>query len=104
MLWSDKRPNTPTIWIPSVIVRQRGPLTFLVDVGQGQLWKQHLDHLKQFTSDDDFGPSLTPSSSLNDAEPPKNETSTATTSSSPRHEQSPASEPSQTETERRYPS
>ena len=59
----DKRPNTPT-WIPGVIVQQRGPLTFLVDVEQGQLWKRHLDHLRQFTSDDDFGSSLTPTSSL----------------------------------------
>ena len=25
----DKRPNTPTTWIPGVIVQQRGPLTFL---------------------------------------------------------------------------
>ena len=63
----------------------------------------HLNHLKQFTSDDDFGPSLSPTSS-DDAEPPKDEAPTATTSSSSSHEQSPASEPSQTETEHRYPS
>ena len=33
-------------WIPGVIVRQLGPLTFLVDVSDGRFWKRHIDHLK----------------------------------------------------------
>ena len=32
--------------IPGEIVRQLGPLTFLVDVAEGRLWKRHVDHVK----------------------------------------------------------
>ena len=34
------------MWIPGVVVQQSGPLTFLVDVGEGRVWKRHIDHLK----------------------------------------------------------
>ena len=33
-------------WIPGVIMKQLGPVSFLVDVGEGRAWKRHLDHLK----------------------------------------------------------
>ena len=33
-------------WIPGEILRQLGPLTFLVDVAEGRLWKSHVDHVK----------------------------------------------------------
>ena len=92
----DKRPNASSTWIPGVIVQQHGPLTFLVDVGQGLLWRRHLDHLKQFPSDDDFGPSLTPASPPGGAIPSPSDTSTTITSTS--------QAAVQTETERRYPS
>ena len=56
----DKRPTASSAWIPGVIVQQRGPLTFLVDVGQGQLWKRHLDHIKwsRTTAEDLAAPPL----------------------------------------------
>ena len=33
-------------WLPGVIGQQLGPLTYLVDVSEGRLWKQHVDHIK----------------------------------------------------------
>ena len=33
-------------WIPGVVLRQLGPLTFTVDVGEGRVWRRHIDHLK----------------------------------------------------------
>ena len=33
-------------WIPGVIMKQLGPVSFLADVGEGRAWKRHLDHLK----------------------------------------------------------
>jgi hypothetical protein len=32
-------------WVPGVIKKQLGPLTFLVEVENGILWKRHIDHL-----------------------------------------------------------
>ena len=34
-------------WIPGTIVQNLGPLTYQVDVGDGQLLKRHIDHLAQ---------------------------------------------------------
>ena len=33
-------------WVPGVIARKLGPLTYLVDVSGGRLWKRHVDHVK----------------------------------------------------------
>ena len=33
-------------WIPGVVLKQLGPVSYLVDVGGGRVWKRHLDHLK----------------------------------------------------------
>ncbi len=33
-------------WVPRTIVQQLGPVTYLVDVSEGKLWKRHVDHLK----------------------------------------------------------
>ena len=33
-------------WIPGVVLKQSGPVSFLVDVGEGRTWRRHLDHLK----------------------------------------------------------
>ena len=38
------RPGAP--WVPGVIVRKLGPLSYQVQVNSGQLWKRHLDHLR----------------------------------------------------------
>ena len=34
-------------WIAGVIVRQEGPVTYLVEVSDGRLWKRHVDHVKE---------------------------------------------------------
>ena len=39
----NKRPGKK--WAPGVIKKQLGPLTFLVEVEKGILWKRHIDHL-----------------------------------------------------------
>ena len=38
------RPGAP--WLPGVVVERLGPLTYLVQVDNGQLWKRHVDHLR----------------------------------------------------------
>ena len=40
-------------WIAGVIVRQEGPVTYVVEVSDGRLWKRHVDHVKEchFTLD-----------------------------------------------------
>ena len=35
-------------WIPGTIVQQLGPLTYLIDVGEGRTWKCHVDHVKEY--------------------------------------------------------
>ena len=34
-------------WIPGTVVKQKGPLTYLVKVRETQVWKRHIDHLRQ---------------------------------------------------------
>ena len=33
-------------WIPGVIARQLGPVTYLADLSHGRLWKRHVDHFE----------------------------------------------------------
>ena len=33
-------------WLPGVVARQLGPVTYLVDLYAGRFWKRHIDHLK----------------------------------------------------------
>ena len=33
-------------WIPGIVLRKLGPLTYSVDVGNGSIWKRHIDHLR----------------------------------------------------------
>lgn len=33
-------------WVSGVIVKRLGPVTYLVDVGEGRTWKRHMDQLK----------------------------------------------------------
>ena len=46
----NKRPGNK--WIPGVIRKQLGPLTFLVETNQGILWKRHIDHLQDRQTDE----------------------------------------------------
>ena len=34
-------------WIPGIIVKQSGPLSYIVSVLDGMRWKQHVDHLRE---------------------------------------------------------
>ena len=34
-------------WIPGTVVKQNGPLTYLVKVRDDQVWRRHIDHLRQ---------------------------------------------------------
>ena len=69
-------------WISGMVLKKLGPVTYLVDVGKGQVWKRHVDQLrhkdgksqqpaaappagpKSSVADDDFYPS-------EDNEPPR---------------------------------
>ena len=46
----NKRPGNK--WIPGVIRKQLGPLSFLVETNQGILWKRHIDHLQDPPTDE----------------------------------------------------
>ena len=35
-------------WIPATIVEVQGPVTYLVETDDRQVWKRHLDQLKEF--------------------------------------------------------
>ena len=37
-------------WVPGVIEKQLGPLTFLVRTREGLLWKRHMDHVRALTT------------------------------------------------------
>ena len=49
-------------WIPGVIIERLGPVTYLVDVNNNQIWKRHADQLKSCSE--------TPPSLDGDPEPP----------------------------------
>ena len=34
-------------WVPGVVAERLGPLTYLVQVSDGGLWKRHVDHLRE---------------------------------------------------------
>ena len=36
-----------TAWVPGLVVERVGPLTYLVQVDDGGLWKRHIDHLHE---------------------------------------------------------
>ena len=33
-------------WMPGILVESRGPVTFLVELNDGRIWKRHIDHIK----------------------------------------------------------
>ena len=37
-------------WLRGVVARQLGPVTYLVNLTGGRLWKRHLDHLKELST------------------------------------------------------
>ena len=51
-------------WIRGVIARQLGPLTYMVDVSGGCVWKRHVDHLKEFNLPQS-SPSVAPEAEIN---------------------------------------
>ena len=52
-------------YLPGVVVQRLGPLTFLVEVKDGLLWRRHVDHLKPLQE----SPSTESTSFSNEAEP-----------------------------------
>ena len=34
------------MWVPGVVIKALGPVSYIVDVGSGKTWKRHIDHLK----------------------------------------------------------
>ena len=59
----DKRPTALTAWIPGVVIQQKGPLTYIVKVCDGKLWKRHIDHLRLSSPAPDMQEDSTPYSS-----------------------------------------
>ena len=44
-----------TTWVPGVLKECCGPLTYLVEVESGVLWRQHADHIKDLQESELFG-------------------------------------------------
>ena len=82
-------PGSTPKWIPGLIVEIRGPLSFLVDVGDGKRWRRHIDHLKELgdhssiETANEAGPSDQASEFLNfPTRVPSREPTTSTTATS----------------------
>ena len=41
-----RNPRSGANYLPEVVVQRLGPLSFLVEVGDGIVWRRHVDHLK----------------------------------------------------------
>ena len=41
-----RNPRSGANYLPGVVVQRLGPLSFLVEVGDGIVWRRHVDHLK----------------------------------------------------------
>ena len=35
-------------WVPAIVVERLGPVSYLVETADHQMWRRHLDHLKEF--------------------------------------------------------
>ena len=35
-----------TVWVPGTITERTGPVSYLIQVSTGQLWKRHIDHIR----------------------------------------------------------
>ena len=45
-------------WVPGVVLKQLGPVSYLIDVGDGKAWKRHVDHLKLHDLPEPEGPQV----------------------------------------------
>ena len=61
------RPGTK--WVPGTIKKQLGPLTFLVEIEPGILWKRHIDHIhdRELNQSMEFQPNEQTTSIENDS-------------------------------------
>ena len=40
-----KDSRNPSRWLPGVVLKQRGPLSYLIRLDTGQVWRKHVDHM-----------------------------------------------------------
>ena len=50
MMVRNLHPTGPK-WIPGIIMKQTGPLSYIVQVEHGLEWKRHIDHLRDYIKD-----------------------------------------------------
>ena len=41
----------PSRWLPGIVLKQKGPLSYLIRLDTGQVWRKHVDHFKQIDVD-----------------------------------------------------
>ena len=46
-----KDSKNPSQWLPGVVVKQRGPVSYLVKLNTGQVWRKHVDQIRQVGND-----------------------------------------------------
>ena len=39
----------PMVWKPGVVLEKRAPLSYLVKLRSGSIWRRHIDHLRELT-------------------------------------------------------
>ena len=45
MVVRNQIPGRP--WVPGIVEEVQGPLTYLVHLDTGQIWKRHIDHVRE---------------------------------------------------------
>ena len=108
----DKRPTALTAWIPGVVVQQKGPLTYIVKVCDGKMWKRHIDHLRLSSPQDmqedsapySSAPTVLPAARVDPSTPPSRTPAAHTDPSSTSRTDPPTPSPrTPTPPTRRYP-
>ena len=46
-------------WVPGIVAEVQGPLTYLVRLDTGQIWKRHIDHVREVGVSNDVQTSTT---------------------------------------------
>ena len=82
MVVRNQIPGRP--WVPGIVEEVQGPLTYLVRLDTGQIWKRHVDHVREVgVSNDEQISRATTDTEVFDVPIPTDNSSTSDTPSIP---------------------
>ena len=81
-------------WVPGVVLKQLGPVSYLIDVGEGKAWKRHVDHLKLRDLPEPEGPQVVENAGTSNAAAVMSDTSCPVTGPAPDPDTAETSSPS----------